>query len=132
MKQSIAHIALVVDDYDEAIKFYTEKLDFTLLEDTPQSETKRWILVAPKGAEECCLLLAKGVGEEQRSRIGNQTGGRVFLFLKTDDFWRDYENIRARGVTFVREPKTEDYGTVAVFTDLYGNLWDLVEFKEQQ
>ena len=132
MKQSIAHIALVVDDYDEAIKFYTEKLDFTLLEDTLQSETKRWILVAPKGAEECCLLLAKGVGEEQRSRIGNQTGGRVFLFLKTDDFWRDYENIRARGVTFVREPKTEDYGTVAVFTDLYGNLWDLVEFKEQQ
>ena len=132
MKQSIAHIALVVNDYDEAIKFYTEKLDFTLLEDTPQSETKRWILVAPKGAEECCLLLAKGVGEEQRSRIGNQTGGRVFLFLKTDDFWRDYENIRARGVTFVREPKTEDYGTVAVFTDLYGNLWDLVEFKEQQ
>ena len=131
MKQSIAHIALVVDDYDEAIKFYTEKLDFTLLEDTPQSDTKRWVLIAPKGAEECCLLLAKGVGDEQRSRIGNQTGGRVFLFLKTDDFWRDYENIRAKGVTFVREPKTEDYGIVAVFEDLYGNLWDLVEFKNK-
>ncbi|MDQ4122997.1 MAG: VOC family protein [Acidobacteriota bacterium] len=129
MKQSIAHIALVVNDYDEAIKFYTEKLDFTLLDDTPQSETKRWVLVAPKGAQECCLLLAKAVGEEQKSRIGNQTGGRVFLFLKTDDFWRDYQNIRQKGVTFVREPKMEDYGTVAVFEDLYGNLWDLVEFK---
>jgi catechol 2,3-dioxygenase-like lactoylglutathione lyase family enzyme len=131
MKQSIAHIALVVNDYDEAIKFYTEKLDFKLIEDTPQSETKRWVLVAPKGAEECCLLLAKGVGEEQRSRIGNQTGGRVFLFLKTDDFQRDYQNMLSRGVKFVREPKTEDYGTVAVFADLYGNLWDLIEFKKQ-
>jgi catechol 2,3-dioxygenase-like lactoylglutathione lyase family enzyme len=129
MKQSIAHIALVVNDYDEAIKFYTEKLGFVLLDDTPQSETKRWVLVAPKGAEECCLLLAKAVGDEQRSRIGNQTGGRVFLFLKTDDFWRDYENLRQKKVNFVREPKTEDYGTVAVFEDLYGNLWDLVEFK---
>jgi catechol 2,3-dioxygenase-like lactoylglutathione lyase family enzyme len=131
MKQSIAHIALVVNDYDEAIKFYTEKLDFTLVEDTPQSETKRWVLVAPRGSEECCLLLAKGVGEEQRSRIGNQTGGRVFLFLKTDDFRRDYENYKSKGVEFVREPKTEDYGTVAVFADLYGNLWDLVEFKNK-
>ncbi len=131
MKQTIAHIALVVDDYDEAIKFYTEKLNFTLVEDTIQSETKRWVLVAPKGAEECCLLLAKGVGEEQRSRIGNQTGGRVFLFLKTDDFWRDYENMQTQGITFVREPKNEDYGTVAVFADLYGNLWDLVEFKNK-
>jgi catechol 2,3-dioxygenase-like lactoylglutathione lyase family enzyme len=129
MKQSIVHIALVVDDYDEAIKFYTEKLDFTLVEDTPQSEIKRWVLVAPKGAEECSLLLAKGVGEEQRNRIGNQTGGRVFLFLKTDDFWRDYEAMRQKGVSFIREPKTEEYGTVAVFEDLYGNLWDLVEFK---
>jgi len=127
MKQSIAHIALVVGDYDEAIKFYTEKLDFTLVEDTALSETKRWVLVAPKGAEECCLLLAKGVGEDQRSRIGNQTGGRVFLFLRTDDFWRDYENMLSRGVRFIREPKSEDYGTVAVFADLYGNLWDLVE-----
>jgi catechol 2,3-dioxygenase-like lactoylglutathione lyase family enzyme len=131
MKQSIAHIALVVGDYDEAIEFYTEKLDFTLIEDTPQSETKRWVRVAPRGSEECCLLLAKGVGDEQRSRIGNQTGGRVFLFLKTDDFWRDYESLRQKGVTFVREPKTEDYGTVAVFADLYGNLWDLVEFKNK-
>jgi catechol 2,3-dioxygenase-like lactoylglutathione lyase family enzyme len=130
MKQSIAHIALVVDDYDEAIKFYTEKLNFTLLEDTPQSETKRWVLVAPRGSDECSLLLAKGVGEEQRSRIGNQTGGRVFLFLKTDDFWRDYKNMQSQGIVFVREPKTEKYGTVAVFQDLYGNLWDLVEFAK--
>ncbi|MET0752512.1 MAG: VOC family protein [Pyrinomonadaceae bacterium] len=130
MKQSIAHIALVVDDYDEAIKFYTEKLNFRLIDDTPQSETKRWVLVAPEGSEECCLLLAKGVGDEQRSRIGNQTGGRVFLFLKTDDFRRDYENMRLKNINFVREPKTEDYGTVAVFEDLYGNLWDLIEFKK--
>jgi catechol 2,3-dioxygenase-like lactoylglutathione lyase family enzyme len=130
MKQSIVHIALVVDDYDEAIDFYTNKLNFTLIEDTPQSETKRWVLVAPKGAEECCLLLAKGVGEAQRSRIGNQTGGRVFLFLNTDDFWRDYRTMEAQGIKFVREPKTEEYGTVAVFEDLYGNLWDLVELKK--
>ncbi|HEX8635015.1 MAG TPA: VOC family protein [Pyrinomonadaceae bacterium] len=132
MKQSIAHIALVVDDYDEAIKFYTEKLNFRLLEDTPQSDTKRWVLVAPEGSEECCLLLARGVGEEQRSRIGNQTGGRVFLFLKTDDFWRDYRNMRSQEINFVREPKHEEYGTVAVFADLYGNLWDLVEFNKER
>lgn len=130
MKQQIVHVALIVDDYDDAIEFYTEKLGFTLIEDTPQSETKRWVLVAPKGAEECCLLLAKGVGDEQRSRIGNQTGGRVFLFLRTDDFWRDYNLIKERGVRFVREPKTEEYGTVAVFEDLYGNLWDLLEFSK--
>ena len=130
MKQSIVHIALVVDDYDEAIKFYMEKLNFILIEDTVQSETKRWVLVAPKGAEECCLLLARGVDEEQKSRIGNQTGGRVFLFLKTDDFWRDYKNMQSQSVNFVREPKEEEYGTVAVFADLYGNLWDLVEFKK--
>lgn len=130
MEQSIVHVALVVDDYDEAIKFYTEKLDFTLIDDTPQSETKRWVLVAPKGSEGCCLLLAKGVGEEQRSRVGNQTGGRVFLFLKTDDFWRDYKSYQTRGVNFVREPKDEEYGTVAVFEDLYGNLWDLIEFRK--
>jgi catechol 2,3-dioxygenase-like lactoylglutathione lyase family enzyme len=129
MKQSIAHIALVVEDYDEAIEFYVEKLNFTLLEDTAQSDTKRWVKVAPKGSEECCLLLAQAVGEQQSSRIGNQTGGRVFLFLKTDDFWRDYKDMMAKGVRFVREPKTEDFGTVAVFEDLYGNLWDLVEFK---
>lgn len=131
MKQAIAHIALVVADYDDAIKFYTETLDFVLLEDTAQSETKRWVKVAPPGAKECCLLLAKAVGGEQKNRIGNQTGGRVFLFLQTDDFWRDYENYKSRGVKFVREPKTEDYGTVAVFEDLYGNLWDLVEFSNK-
>lgn len=130
MKQSIAHIALVVRDYDEAIAFYTEKLGFRLITDTPQSATKRWVLVAPPGAAECCLLLAKAVNEEQQSRVGNQTGGRVFLFLQTDDFWRDYYNLQRKGVTFVREPKTEDYGTVAVFADLYGNLWDLVEFSK--
>lgn len=129
MRQSIAHITLVVDDYDEAIKFYTEKLNFILLEDTAQTETKRWVKVAPKGAQECCLLLAKAVGQEQKSRVGNQTGGRVFLFLKTDDFWRDYKNMQFQEINFVREPKTEDYGTVAVFEDLYGNLWNLVEFK---
>lgn len=130
MNQSIAHIALIVDDYDEAIKFYTEKLDFVLIDDTAQSETKRWVLVAPKGDGGCSLLLAKGVGDEQRSRIGNQTGGRVFLFLKTDDFWRDYEKLTSRDVKFVRDPKVEEYGTVAVFEDLYGNLWDLVEFSK--
>ncbi|KXH82808.1 VOC family protein [Chryseobacterium kwangjuense] len=129
MKQQIVHIALVVDDYDEAIKFYTEKLNFVLLEDTPQSITKRWVLVAPPGSTECCLLLAKGVGEEQKSRIGNQTGGRVFLFLKTDDFWRDYNTMLQNGIKFTREPNTEDYGTVAVFEDLYGNLWDLIEYS---
>ena len=132
MKQAIAHIALVVADYDEAIKFYTEKLDFVLVEDTPQSETKRWVLVAPKNSDGCQLLLAKGIGDEQISRVGNQTGGRVFLFLQTDDFWRDYENYKSKDVKFVREPKTEDYGTVAVFADLYGNLWDLIEFKKQR
>ncbi len=129
MKQKIVHIALVVDDYDEAIAFYTQKLNFSLIEDTPQSETKRWVLVAPKGSEECCLLLAKGVGDEQRSRIGNQTGSRVFLFLKTDDFWRDYNDMMQKGINFIRPPKTEEYGTVAVFEDLYGNLWDLIEYR---
>ncbi|HUS00358.1 MAG TPA: VOC family protein [Chitinophagaceae bacterium] len=133
MKQQIAHIALVVDDYDDAIQFYTEKLNFILLEDTVLSETKRWVLVAPKSAEDpiaigSSLLLAKGVGDEQRSRIGNQTGGRVSLFLRTDDFWRDYNTMIGKGVEFVREPKVEEYGTVAVFKDLYGNLWDLIQF----
>lgn len=128
MKQYIAHVALVVRDYDEAIEFYTKKLQFILVDDTRQSETKRWVLVAPQGLE-CCLLLAKAANDEQRSRIGNQTGGRVFLFLFTDDFYRDYNNMLDRGITFVRPPKEEDYGTVAVFEDLYGNLWDLVEKK---
>lgn len=131
MKQSIAHLALVVADYDEAIAFYTEKLGFELVEDTPLSETKRWVLVAPPGSDSCQLLLAKGVGAEQTSRIGNQTGGRVFLFLRTDDFWRDYHHFVSKGISFVREPKVEEYGTVAVFTDLYGNLWDLIEFSNK-
>lgn len=131
MKNELIHIALVVEDYDEAIKFYTEKLGFTLVKDEQQSETKRWVLVAPKGSNGCQILLAKGVGDEQKSRIGNQTGGRVFLFLQTDDFWRDYNDFTAKSVKFVREPKTEDYGTVAVFADLYGNLWDLVEFSNK-
>jgi catechol 2,3-dioxygenase-like lactoylglutathione lyase family enzyme len=127
MKQFIAHIALVVADYDEAISFYTGKLGFELIEDTILSETKRWVLASPKGGGQCCLLLAKAANEEQRSRIGNQTGGRVFLFLYTDDFWRDYKGYLEKGVEFVREPVVESYGTVAVFKDLYGNLWDLLE-----
>ncbi len=131
MRQSIAHIALVVADYDEAIEFYTAKLGFELVEDTALSDSKRWVLVAPKNSDGCQLLLAKAVGEEQSSRVGNQTGGRVFLFLRTDDFRRDYEDYSSKGVRFVREPKTESYGTVAVFEDLYGNLWDLIEFSEK-
>ncbi len=126
MNQRIAHLALVVADYDEAIRFYTEKLGFTLVEDTPLSATKRWVLVAPQGAGSCCLLLAKAANSEQETRVGNQTGGRVFLFLQTDDFWRDYHNLLNNKVRFVREPSTEAYGTVAVFEDLYGNLWDLI------
>jgi catechol 2,3-dioxygenase-like lactoylglutathione lyase family enzyme len=128
MKQQIAHIALVVDDYDDAIKFYTEKLQFKLIEDTVLSETKRWVLVSPPGSDGCQLLLAKAASEEQKSRVGNQTGGRVFLFLSTDDFWRDYKAMQEKEIVFVREPKTESYGTVAVFKDLYGNLWDLIEW----
>jgi len=127
MKQHIAHIALVVRDYDEAIQFYTQKLHFRLVEDTVLSATKRWVLVAPKGSNECCLLLAKAANMEQEARIGDQTGGRVFLFLYTDNFWTDYETMVKEGVEFVREPKVESYGTVAVFRDLYGNLWDLLE-----
>ena len=127
MKQHIAHIALLVRDYDEAIQFYTGKLHFTLVEDTVLSDTKRWVLVAPKGSDECCLLLAKAANTEQETRIGDQTGGRVFLFLYTDNFWTDYETMVKEGVEFVREPKVETYGTVAVFKDLYGNLWDLLE-----
>jgi catechol 2,3-dioxygenase-like lactoylglutathione lyase family enzyme len=129
MKQEIVHIALVVKDYDEAITFYTEKLQFRLVEDTALSETKRWVIVSPKGSSACQLLLAKGVGDQQLASIGNQTGGRVFLFLQTDDFWRDYEDFKARGVEFVRGPSEEEYGTVAVFGDLYGNLWDLIQYK---
>lgn len=127
MKQYLAHIAIVVDDYDKAIEFYTKKLHFTLIEDTVLSETKRWVLVRPKGASECSLLLAKGASEEQKSRIGNQTGGRVFLFLHTDNFKRDYQNLLDNHIKIVREPTLEDYGTVAVFEDIFGNLWDLIE-----
>ena len=131
MKQKIAHIALVVKDYDDAIKFYTEKLDFQLLEDTRLSETKRWVLVAPPGSKGPCLLLAKAANERQMASIGNQTGGRVFLFLFTDNFWRDYHKMVDRQIRFVRPPKEESYGTVAVFEDLYGNLWDLIEPSEE-
>ncbi|MBK7869181.1 MAG: VOC family protein [Saprospiraceae bacterium] len=127
MYQRIAHIALVVNDYDEAIEFYTKKLDFQLIEDTPLSDTKRWVIVAPPGAKECCLLLAKAANEQQRASVGNQTGGRVFLFLHTDDFWRDYHKMIDKGIQFVRPPQEEAYGTVAVFQDLYGNLWDLIQ-----
>lgn len=127
MKQELANISLIVDDYDKAIKFYTEKLNFRLLEDTPLSETKRWVRVAPPGSTGCSILLAKASTEEQASRVGNQTGGRVFLFLHTDDFYRDYENLKRNNVLIVRGPSVEEYGTVAVFSDLYGNLWDLIQ-----
>lgn len=128
MKQAIVHVALVVRDYDEAIEFYTKKLHFTLVEDTYQPEQdKRWVVVSPPGGVETTLLLARASKQEQQRFIGNQTGGRVFLFLNTDDFWRDYNEMVARGIKFVREPKKESYGIVAVFEDLYGNLWDLVQ-----
>ncbi|MCU0339095.1 MAG: VOC family protein [Spirosomaceae bacterium] len=132
MPQNLAHIALVVADYDEAIVFYTQKLGFTLVEDTLLSETKRWVLVAPSGSENgCMLLLAKAANDEQRSRVGNQTGGRVFLFLHTDDFERDYANLLAQNIKIIRPPSQEEYGTVCVFEDLYGNWWDLIEKKEK-
>jgi uncharacterized glyoxalase superfamily protein PhnB len=132
MTQHIAHIALVVDDYDNAIEFYTQKLHFTLIEDTTLSETKRWVMVAPPGSKECCLLLAKAANDEQRSRVGNQTGGRVFLFLYTDNFQRDYQNLIDKEIKIVRKPVIERWGTVAVFEDLYGNLWDLIEPPEKK
>ena len=127
MYQRIAHISLLVDNYDDAIEFYTQKLDFQVVEDTKLSDEKRWVMMAPKGSKECRLLLAKASNEKQKKTIGNQTGGRVGFFLFTDDFWRDYKNMLAEGIIFVREPVTEPYGTVAVFKDLYGNLWDLIE-----
>lgn len=126
MKQQLFQIALLVTDYDEAITFYTQKLSFILLEDTVLSAVKRWVVLAPPGGEGCRLLLAKAANDEQQSRVGNQTGGRVFLFLHTDDFWRDYHQMRAAGVEFIREPVKESYGTVSVFKDLYGNLFDLI------
>jgi catechol 2,3-dioxygenase-like lactoylglutathione lyase family enzyme len=127
MQQSLLHIALVVRDYDEAIEFFTRRLHFTLVEDTYQPEQdKRWVLVAPPGSSGTNLLLARASNPEQAAHIGRQTGGRVFLFLHTDDFWRDYHDMTANGITFVREPKDAPYGTVAVFEDLYGNWWDLI------
>lgn len=131
MQQSIVHVAIVVKDYDEAIAFYTEKLNFNLVEDTYQPEQdKRWVVVSPPGSNGTSLLLAQASKPEQENFIGNQTGGRVFLFLNTDDFWRDYNAMIEKGVEFVREPKEAEYGTVAVFKDLYGNLWDLLQLNK--
>ncbi|MDC6364483.1 MULTISPECIES: VOC family protein [Flavobacteriaceae] len=127
-KKSIAHITLVVRDYDEAIEFYTQKLNFKLVQDVDLGNGKRWVLVAPKTSE-CALLLGKAANEEQMAAIGNQTGGRVFLFLHTDDFWADYESMKNKGVEFTEKPRKEEYGTVVVFKDLYGNLWDLLQLN---
>lgn len=130
MKQSIVHIALIIRDYDEAIEFYTKKLHFTLIEDTYQpGQDKRWVTISPPGSSGTTLLLARASKPEQESFIGNQSGGRVFLFLNTDDFWRDYNEMVSKRIKFVREPKKESYGMVAVFEDLYGNLWDLLELN---
>jgi catechol 2,3-dioxygenase-like lactoylglutathione lyase family enzyme len=131
MTQSIVHVALVVRDYDEALNFYLNKLNFTLIEDTYQPEQdKRWVVVSPPGSVGTTVLLARASKPEQESFIGNQTGGRVFLFLNTDDFWRDYTSMIAKGIKFIREPKEAEYGLVAVFEDLYGNLWDLLQLKK--
>lgn len=130
MTQSIMHIALVVRDYDEAIEFYTKKLKFSLVEDSYiKEQDKRWVVVSPPGSTGTTILLAKAANPKQEKFIGNQTGGRVFLFLNTDDFWRDYNTMVSKGIRFIREPKEESYGTVAVFEDLYGNLWDLIEIS---
>jgi len=132
MRQAIIHVALVVRDYDEAIDYYCQKLHFTLVEDSYQPEQdKRWVVVAPPGSNGTSLLLARASTPEQEVSIGNQTGGRVFLFLSTDDFWRDYNEMLSAGIRFVREPKNAPYGTVAVFEDLYGNLWDLIQPNNQ-
>ncbi|MGE7909608.1 VOC family protein [Lysinibacillus xylanilyticus] len=131
MIQSVVHIALVVHDYDEAIEFYTKKLHFTLIEDTYQPEQdKRWVVISPPGSSGTTILLARASKPEQTPFIGNQAGGRVFLFLGTDDFWRDYNEMIVKGIEFVREPQEQPYGIVAVFKDLYGNLWDLIQFEE--
>ena len=129
MKQKIGYVALLVRDYDEALAFYTGVLGFDLIEDTALGDGKRWVLVAPPGNAGTHLLLAKATTPEQVPRIGDQTGGRVFLFLHTDDFWRDYHALRTRGLQFIEKPRRESYGTVAVFVDLYGNRWDLLELK---
>ncbi len=131
MKQSIIHIAIVVRDYDEALEFYIKKLNFVLVEDTYQPEQdKRWVVISPPGSVGTTLLLAKATTAEQKIFIGNQAGGRVFLFLNTDNFWRDYNSMISKGIKFVREPKEADYGIVAVFEDIYGNRWDLIQLKE--
>lgn len=131
MKQSISHIALVVRDYDEALDFYINKLHFELIEDTYQPEQdKRWVVISPPGSSGTNILLARASKPEQEPFIGNQTGGRVFLFLNTDDFWRDYNQMVSKGIQFIREPNQAEYGTVAVFEDLYGNLWDLIQLNE--
>jgi catechol 2,3-dioxygenase-like lactoylglutathione lyase family enzyme len=127
MYKSIAHLALMVREYDEAIQYFTEKLGFHVIEDRPMGEGKRWVLVAPPNSQGASLLLARAVNPEQVSRIGNQAGGRVFLFLHTDDFWRDYERMKSAGVKFAETPREEAYGTVAIFEDLYGNRWDLLQ-----
>ncbi|MDG1334137.1 MAG: VOC family protein [Crocinitomicaceae bacterium] len=129
MKQQIVQISVIVRDYDEAIAFYTEVMKFDLIEDTKRSEDKRWVVVAPPDGNGCTVLLAKAKNEEQLSRVGNQTGNRVFVFLHTDDFWRDYQHLSKHDVKFKGEPREEEYGTVVVFADLYGNLWDLIEPK---
>ncbi len=126
MTQSIANITLVVRDYDEAIEFYTQKLSFDLIEDTPLTGSKRWVVVSPRGSTVTRLLLAKADSPEQEAYIGDQTGGRVFLFLRTDNFWNDYHEMKSKGVHFHEEPRTEPYGMVVVFSDLYGNKWDLL------
>jgi len=132
VKQSIVHIALVVRDYDEAIEFYTKKLHFILIEDTYQPEQdKRWVVVSPPGSTGTTLLLARASKPEQESFVGNQSGGRVFLFLHTDNFWRDYKDMVSKGIKFVRDPQKEPYGMVAVFEDLYGNKWDLLELNHK-
>jgi catechol 2,3-dioxygenase-like lactoylglutathione lyase family enzyme len=128
--QTVGYVALVVRDYDEALVFYTRTLNFKLIEDTRLTPDKRWVLIAPPGSRGTNLLLARATTPEQETRIGNQTGGRVFLFLHTDDFWRDYREMTERKVKFIRPPSEESYGTVAVFEDLYGNLWDLLELKD--
>jgi catechol 2,3-dioxygenase-like lactoylglutathione lyase family enzyme len=127
MPQTLGHVAFLVRNYGEAVAFFTNALGFQLIEDTPQDEGKRWVLVAPANSHGSSLLLAQASTPEQTARIGNQTGGRVFLFLHTDDFWRDYRGMKARGVKFLETPREESYGTVAVFEDLYGNKWDLLE-----
>lgn len=126
MQQQLIQMALLVHDYDEAIAFYTQKLHFVLVEDTILSATKRWVRIAPRGSEGACLLLAQAVTAEQKQAVGNQAGGRVFLFLNTDNFDRDYQHLLNQEITIVRTPTRQPYGTVAVFADLYGNLWDLI------